>query len=440
MAAKVGPSSLALWTLGMVAFFVPLALCVLELSSRLPAEGGLYVWTKTAFGDLHGFIAGWSYWTSNLVFFPSLLLFAAGVFLYLGGDRWLDLANDTSYNTGFCLAALWSATLLNIVGLKRAKWLQNIGGIATWSVTALLLAGAAIAWYRFGAATAIGKASLTPDLGSMSALTTFATIALAYQGLELGPILGGEIKNPRKQIPRAILISVVLITAIYLAGTTALLVALPPAQIDLIGGLPQALAALSERLGMPAFGPLASGLVALGSLGGLGAWITGTARLPFVVGVDRYLPKPLSALHPKYATPYIALLTQASITTLILLAAVSGTTIHEAFLLLIDMTLILSFLPLLYIFTALPLLRHRAAGKNDGINLIPGGSIGCWLVSALGFATTLLAIVTSIVPPDTSANRGLFLIKVGGGCVLIIGIGLAFYACGRYRRDPAAAS
>ena len=138
MAAKVGPSSLTLWTLGMVAFFVPLALCVLELSSRLPAEGGLYVWTKTAFGDLHGFIAGWSYWTSNLVFFPSLLLFAAGVFLYLGGDRWLGLANDTSYNTGFCLAALWSATLLNIVGLKRAKWLQNIGGIATWSVTALL--------------------------------------------------------------------------------------------------------------------------------------------------------------------------------------------------------------------------------------------------------------------------------------------------------------
>ena len=162
----------------------------------------------------------------------------------------------------------------------------------------------------------------------MSALTTFATIALAYQGLELGPILGGEIKNPRKQIPRAILISVILITAIYLAGTTALLVALPPAQIDLIGGLPQALAALSDRLGMPAFGPLASGLVALGTLGGLGAWITGTARLPFVVGVDRYLPKPLSALHPKYATPYIALLTQASITTLILLAAVSGTTIQ----------------------------------------------------------------------------------------------------------------
>ena len=97
-----------------------------------------------------------------------------------------------------------------------------------------------------------------------------------------------------------------------------------------------------------------------------------------------------------------------------------------------------SFLPLLYIFTALPLLRHRAAGKNDGINLIPGGSLGCWLVSALGFATTLLAIVTSIVPPDTSADRGLFLIKVGGGCVLIIGIGLAFYARGRYRRSSAA--
>ena len=102
---------------------------------------------------------------------------------------------------------------------------------------------------------------------------------------------------------------------------------------------------------------------------------------------------------------------------------------------LIDMTLILTFVPLLYIFAALPILRRRAGGNNDGIMLVPGGSFGCWLACVLGFAATLLAIVTSVVPPDGSSDCGLFLIKVVGGCVLIIGVGLAFYARGRRRSD-----
>ncbi len=429
-AAKIGPSGLALWVLGALIFFVPLALCVLELSSRMPGEGGFYLWTKAAFGDIHGFIAGWSYWTANLVFFPSALLFVAGISLYVGGERWLGWADNALYNAVYCLIALWGATALNILGLQRAKWLQNIGGLATWMATALLLIGAGVAWYRFGPAIPMTAASMTPDLGSMAALTTLATIALAFDGIELGPVLGGEIKNPKKQIPRAILISVVLIVAIYMAGTTALLIALPPGQIDLIGGIAQALSGLGQRLGIPAFGPLVSGLVALGGLGGVGAWITGTARLPFVVGVDRYLPKSMAAMHPEYGTPYIALLTQATLTTLVLLAAISGASVHEAFVQLIDMTLILTFVPLMYLFAALPVMRRRAAGNNAGISLVPGGIVGCWIVSAVGFAATVLAIVTSLVPQD-GASRGLFLAKVGGGCVLFIAVGLVFYVRGK---------
>ena len=436
-AAKIGPSSLALWVLGLIIFFVPVALAVLELSSRLPGEGGLYLWAKAAFGDAHAFIAGWTYWIANLVFFPLLLLFGAGVSLYIAGDTWLALAENAWYNAGYCLAVLWGATLLNIAGLERAKWLQNIGGIATWTAAGFLVIGGGFAWHEFGAATAFTLSAVIPDLGSMATMTTLATIALAYGGLELGPILGGEIKEPRKRIPRAILISVALVTAMYMAGTAALLIALPAAQIDLVGGIPQALAAVGDRLGIPAFGPVTAGLIALGNLGGVGAWMTGTARLPFVVGVDRYLPPALAALHPRYSTPYVALLTQGAITSMVLLAAVSGTTMHEAFIVLTDMTLILGFLPLLYLFAALPVLRRRAAGRNEGITLIPGGALGCGLTCGLGFATTLLAIVTSLVPPDVSSNPGLFFLKVIGGCLLMIGTGLAFYARGRAGRISA---
>jgi amino acid transporter len=431
IAAQIGPSSLMLWLLGLVGFFVPMAFAVLELSSRVPGQGGLYLWSKTAFGDMHGFIAGWTYWLSNLVYFPFALLFSAGIFLHVGGDRWLAHAGDSGYNFAYCLTVLWAATGLGILGLERAKWLQNIGGIATWSAAALILGAGALAAYRFGAATAITAANVMPDFGKLATFSTFATIALAFQGLELGPVLGGEIRDPRRQIPRATLISCIVIAAIYIAGTASLLIALPTSTIDIIAGIPQALAAIGNRVGLPLFGPLTAGLVTIGTIGGISAWVTGTARLPFVVGVDRYLPAALGRLHPRHGTPHVALITQGILTSLVLAAALSGSSIHEAYIILVDMTVIMSLLPLLYILLAFPLLRHRAGGRNEGVNLSPGGTLGCWLAGLTGFAVTLLAIVTSMIPPTDSSNPGLFLLKVVGGSALLIGIGLVFYRHGQ---------
>jgi hypothetical protein len=74
-----------------------------------------------------------------------------------------------------------------------------------------------------------------------------------------------------------------------------------------------------------------------------------------------------------------------------------------------------------------PVLRYRAAGKNEMVTLIPGGSIVCWLMSALGFSVTLLAIVVSMVPPDASSNPVLFAGKVLGGSLAMMLIGLVFY-------------
>ena len=443
-AAQIGPSSLTLWLIGLTIFMLPMALAVLELSSRLPAEGGLYVWVKSAFGDKHGFITGWCYWVSNLVFLPSALLFGAGALVHVGGTAWLGLADNPFYNGAVCLAVLWLATCLNIIGLGRAKWLQNIGGLCTWSVAGVLLVAGTWAWWHYGSATAITPASLIPDLGTLPAWTTLASIALAYAGLELGPIMGGEIREPRKTIPRATLISCVVIATIYVAGTTALLVALPAEKINVISGIPQALAQVGERVGVPFFGQVMALLIALASIGGTSAWIAGTARLPFVVGVDRYLPPPLSRLHPKFETPHIALLTQAALTSLVLLAGLSGSSVREAFVLLLDMTLIMIFIPLLYLFASLPALRfHEERERAHRVEphhwRVPGGRIGSVLIGATGFATTLLAIVTSLVPPADNTNPALFLTKLVGGCALMIVVGLVFYWRGQRSAALAAA-
>jgi amino acid transporter len=431
LAAQLGPSSLALWVLGAITFLVPAAFTVQELSSLLPGEGGLYLWSKAAFGDLHGFVAGWSYWISNLVFFPSLLLFTAGVFPYIPGGSWLALTDNSLYNGATAGAILWFATLLNVVGLERAKWLQNVGAVATWCVGAMILVAALIAWQRFGTATPFVGGSWLPDLRRSATLNSFATIAFAYAGLELGLILGDEIKDPKRTVPRALLMACVLIALIYIAGTGSLLVALPASQINAISGIPQALAAIAGRVGVPMLGYVAATLLALSAMGGLGAWITGTARLPFLFGIDRYLPKSIGAVHPRFGSPYVALVTQAMLATIVLLAAVSGSAIREAYAALIDMTVILGLLPLLYMFAALPVLRRRATADALGMSLIPGGARGGALVALSGFSVTMMAVIFAMVPPADSPHPRLFQVKVVGGSVALLAVGLICFVRGR---------
>ena len=123
-------------------FFMPSALVIVELSTRFPAEGGLYVWSKEAFGDFHGFMAGWCYWVYTLFYFPGLLMASAAMSVYIGGSHAAWLADNRWYLTGASVGLLAVAVAMNIVGLNVGKWLQNAGGVGTY-MPLLMLVGLA---------------------------------------------------------------------------------------------------------------------------------------------------------------------------------------------------------------------------------------------------------------------------------------------------------
>src|SRR5437867_7601580 len=133
IAAAAGPSALVIWVIAAIGLFVPLVFSVLELSSRYPDEGGIYVWSKRAFGPFAAFITGWTYWGSNLPYFPGLLYFAAANALFIGGPAWQALSTHTSYFIVVSLAGLALTVALNVVGLNVGKWLNNVGAIAGWT-------------------------------------------------------------------------------------------------------------------------------------------------------------------------------------------------------------------------------------------------------------------------------------------------------------------
>ncbi len=258
-------------------------------------------------------------------------------------------------------------------------------------------------------------------------------VLLAYTGLELGPVLGDEIQDSARSVRRATLIAGVLITLIYIAGSAALLVSLPASQISAISGIPQAMEAIgatrrhavvrSESV------PCCSRWPPPGA-SGPGSAARPACRSSWVWAVT--CRNDLGAIHPKYGSPHVALLVQAGAVSLVLLAAISGSTIHEAFQLLNDMTAALNCVVWVYIFASLLVLRARAAGKNDGIALIPGGFAVCALVAVLGASVSAFATVVAMIPPEASANPALFLVKGIGGCALIFAIG--FVLCRRAQR------
>src|SRR5438477_7696572 len=149
-AAAAGPSSIVIWIGAWLTFYTPLALSVIELSSRYPAEGGLYVWSKRAFGDFSGFMAAWTYWTSNLPYFPAVLYFAASNVLFMRQANWQHLSGNANFYIVFSLLTLSAATILNIVGLDVGKWLHNVGAIAMWIPFCILIVMGFVSCHCYG--------------------------------------------------------------------------------------------------------------------------------------------------------------------------------------------------------------------------------------------------------------------------------------------------
>lgn len=439
LAAANGPSSLLLWVLAALVFFVPQGFAVIALASAIPEEGGLYVWTSRAFGPRHGFLAGWLYWASNILYFPTLTLSTVVFTLYIFGTRFAHLEQSAAYAAGASLVLLGIALLFNILGLKSGRWLQNVGGISTWLPSIALAVVGVVALLHGGSATPITVRSVIPSLGHLPTILFFANLCFGFAGLELAPMLAGEVAEPRKTFPRAIVISGLTIAACYLAGTLCLLWALPSGQISIISGVNQAITTAGARQGLGWIGSPVALLMALAGLGGIGAWLIGSARLLFVGGLDRYLPPAFGRMHPRWKSPYLALLVQAALSALFILAATQGDTVKSAYLKLVNAALIVYFIPYLYMFASALKLRVTIA-RQAGAIPVPGGIAGSWFWNGLGFLTTAVSIVLALIPPEDSADKTGFFVQVFVGSFGFLAAGGVLYSIAERRRRRVAAA
>ena len=424
-AAAAGPSSIVIWIGALFTFYLPLTLSVTELTSRYPHEGGLYVWTKHAFGDFSGFMCAWMYWTCNLPYFPAVLYFAAGNALYMGGSRWLGLTNSPAFFIVFASLALILITVMHVVGLDVGKWLNNIGAVGMWVPIAMLMGMGLLAWWRFGSATSFTAATLRPAT-HLNDIVFWSILTFAFAGSEAASFMAEEIKDPRRTMPRALLIGGLLVTVGYIGGTICVLLALPSSQVSGLQGIMQAIAMTGQRVGWLGIVPLAALLITLSNLGAAGAFLAATARLPFVAGIDRYLPAAFGRLHPRWGTPYVALITQTAIALVFVFLGQAGTSVKGAYDVMVSLGIITYFIPFQYLFAAMIWAQRQPAAP--GVFRVPGGAPVAITLAVIGFTTTTVAIFLSLVPPPDEPNKALAILKVFGLTALLLAVGALLYA------------
>jgi amino acid transporter len=352
------------------------------------------------------------------------------------GGRGAALAQDRTFLLTVSLSLLVVAVVLNIIGLNIGKWLQNAGGVGTYLPLLILAGVAALVCLRHGSATHFTLAAMRPTW-NWDTVNFWSQIAFAFTGLELVSCMAEEVRDPRRTLPRAVFGSGALIALMYIAGTFAVLALAPAEGLDPRSGVFQAIAAGSIVLRIGFIGVIAAVLVTFGNAGGVGSTVAGVARVPFQVGIDRYLPAAFGKIHPRWKTPYISILVQAVLSGAILLLSQISETTRGAYQVLIDAAIILYFIPFLYMFAAvIKLASRKDRAENPHAVLVPGGKVGVWLCGSLGFLVVLLGIFVSFVPPGDSASKLGFELKLVLGTVISILIGLALYWRGaRTRRE-----
>jgi amino acid transporter len=284
------------------------------------------------------------------------------------------------------------------------------------------------AWIRFGSATKFGGGAILPSLDFKNVFF-WSTVAFAFGGMEGASTMGDEIENARRNIPRALLTAGVLITVMYIAGTFSVLTALPADEVSGLQGFMQAMTKVAGKVGLEPVAPVAAVLVTLSSVGGMSAWFAASSRLPFVAGVDKFLPPAFGRVHPRWRTPYVAMAIQALLAAIFIFLGQAGTSVKGAYDFLVGMGVLSYFLPFIYMFCAV--IRFQREPEVPGVRRIPGGKPVAIAMALLGLLTTIVSSVLACIPPADEPDKVLAVIKLLGSSAVLLLVGALVYRVGR---------
>lgn len=395
--AVYGYSLVFFYLLGALLFFVPSILVTAELATGWPNTGGVYIWVREAFGPRWGFVTIWLQWIYNVVWYPTIFTFIAGILAYL---IYPPLVDNKYFMLSIILCAFWSTTIINCLGLRVSSWVSVIGAIIGTIIPMAFISILSFIWIYKGNPSQIQFTvkDFFPNLNSLQNIAFLTNILFGFMGMEMSAVHAGDVLNPQRDYPRALFFSSLIIIATLVFSCLAITIVVPIHQLNLVSAVIDAFAVFFKAFNMAWFIPVIGALIIIGSLSGATAWLLGPARGMLIATEDSNLPRFLSKQN-KHGMPVGILLTQGIIVTFICIVYLIMPSVSSSYWVLSNLTAQVALLFYVLLFATAIRLRYKHAQVKRAFH-IPGGMFGIWLVGGVGIITCIGAIILGFVPPD----------------------------------------
>ncbi|GAA2753497.1 APC family permease [Amnibacterium kyonggiense] len=433
-----------------VVFFVPQALLFAELGSAFPQEGGPYLWTRMAFGHLAGAINNFLYWVTNPVWLGGTLAISAVAALQVffnGGD-----AFSTPAVLVISIVFIWIAVLAAVLSFRIGKWITTVGAFARFLLLGLFTVSVVLYAAEHGF-HGLGASSFAPTMGGFVALV--GVLLFNYVGFELPSAAGEEMRDPKRDVPFAILRSAIASFLLYAVPILGILLVLPADKVTNFGGLVDAMKSVFTVYGGSVTADGTATLTGLGQLlGDLGAvlfvlcvltsgvtWIMGSDRALAVSGYDGAAPRFLGVLNARLGTPVRVNVFSGIVSTLVLVLAqvITQGSAAKFFGAVLGVTISTTLISYLLIYPALWKLRRTMPDAQRPYRMPFHRPLTVLLMVLLAF--TVLQLIAPGAPfawfgadyrPDgwKASEAGLYLATELIPVLVFIGVGVLFWALG----------
>lgn len=398
--AAIGMQSFTLWIAGIFLYFMPYGLICAELGSSFPQDGGLYVWIRKAYGDFLGTMTSWFFWINNAYWIPSVYVLFTGMFASI-------FAPDMPmfWQAAMGIGLVWLSVAVGIMDLRISKWVPNIGAIIKMLVLGILGFFGLAYGLKHGFANQFSMSGM--KLSWNNTIVYGAVIVYNFMGLDVISTMAEKVKNARRDIPKAILLTGILTSAFYIFATFGLLCAIPYDQINIVTGITDAFYTMFvELLGVKFLWlfKLLSALVLFTFFSNVVVWALASNNVMGQTGLDAKAPAVFGHRHKKYGTPDYAFYIFGVVATVLLIGNYIGIEdVQQIFWNLFALSSLVYLIPYLLLFPGVIILRKKYPNIERPY-VIPGGKPGLYLAVFLAEFFMAVTCIMFFVPPEGTVN------------------------------------
>ncbi len=431
--ALFGSTLIFFFIVSAILFLIPTSLVAAELTAAYPEKGGVYHWVYKAFGEKWAMVAIWMQWINTMVWYPTILSFIAGTAAYLYNP---DLAQNKWYLITCILVIFWGLTFLNLFGIRVSAYVNNICALIGTIFPMLFLIVLGAVWFFSGAPIHVDLTwdSLIPSFADSGNWIALIAIMASFLGMELAGVHVGDIREPQKNFPKALLISCFFILLTMIFGSLSIAMVLPEKEINLVSGVMQVFTSFFDRFGLLPLVYVLPLFIVIGSMGGIINWLISPTKGLLHAAEFGFL-SPFFTHKNKHGVPSRILICQALLVSITCLLFLWVPSVNAFYWFLTALSTELYMIMYILMFLAALCLHYKHVNRAK-VFKIPGKHFGMWMTCLFGLVGCSATIGVSFLPPGNinvgSSLRYVMMILIANA-ITISPVGL-FYLY-KHKRD-----